>query len=210
MLAYNRIDFVTSLACRTHIIVIKMKLSSTNWCLGPCHTYAISSCRTSFNQWNNGTFTWKRCWHWLKGTCQFYNAFIRQGAYDCLPCQGWWLVSLGIRLVNSLFYFTGWKCIFLVELFTLPLQVNGDQPLIRPFWPPSVDLCFDLIRFSSWRGGMIWRLHRINVTLSGWGFHYNDVIMSAVASQITSVSIVCSTVGSGVKKTSKLHVTGDR
>ena len=27
--------------------------------------------------------------------------------------------------------------------------------------------------------------------------HYNDVIMSAVASQITSVSIVCSTVGSG-------------
>ena len=28
-------------------------------------------------------------------------------------------------------------------------------------------------------------------------YHYNDVIMSAMASQITSVSIVCSTVGSG-------------
>ena len=27
--------------------------------------------------------------------------------------------------------------------------------------------------------------------------HYNDVIMSAVASQITSISILCSTVGSG-------------
>ena len=27
--------------------------------------------------------------------------------------------------------------------------------------------------------------------------HYNDIIMSAVASQITSVSIVCSTLGSG-------------
>ena len=32
-------------------------------------------------------------------------------------------------------------------------------------------------------------------------YHYNDVIMSAMASQITSVSIGCSTVGS------KLHVT---
>ena len=30
--------------------------------------------------------------------------------------------------------------------------------------------------------------------------HYNDVIMSAVASQITSVSIVCSAVGSGVEQ----------
>ena len=38
--------------------------------------------------------------------------------------------------------------------------------------------------------------------------HYSDVIMSAMASQITGVSIVCSTVCSGAhKKTSKLRVT---
>ena len=38
--------------------------------------------------------------------------------------------------------------------------------------------------------------------------HYNDVIMSAMASRITGVSVVRSTVCSGEKKTtSKLHVT---
>ena len=41
--------------------------------------------------------------------------------------------------------------------------------------------------------------------------HYNDVTMSATASQITDFSIVCSTVGSGAdqpRKTSKFRVTG--
>ena len=39
--------------------------------------------------------------------------------------------------------------------------------------------------------------------------HYSDVIMSATASQITGVSMVCSTVCSDAdKKTSKLRVTG--
>ena len=39
-------------------------------------------------------------------------------------------------------------------------------------------------------------------------YHYNDVIMSAMASQITGVSIVCPNVCSGSEKTSKLRVTG--
>ena len=40
-------------------------------------------------------------------------------------------------------------------------------------------------------------------------YHYSDVIMGAMASQITSVSIVYSTVRSGTdKKTSKPRVTG--
>ena len=39
-----------------------------------------------------------------------------------------------------------------------------------------------------------------------WRLHHSDVIMSAIASQITGVSIVYSTVCS--KKTSKLRVTG--
>ena len=41
------------------------------------------------------------------------------------------------------------------------------------------------------------------------GNHYSDVIMSAMASQITGVCIVCLTVGSGAdQRTSKLRVTG--
>ena len=40
-------------------------------------------------------------------------------------------------------------------------------------------------------------------------FHYSDVIMNAMAFQITGVSIACSTIYSGrSKKTSKLRVTG--
>ena len=38
--------------------------------------------------------------------------------------------------------------------------------------------------------------------------HYSDVIMITMASQITSISIVCSGVCSGAEKTSKLRVTG--
>ena len=44
-----------------------------------------------------------------------------------------------------------------------------------------------------------------------WSYHYGGVIMSAMASQITGVSIVCSNVCSSgriSKKTSKLRVTG--
>ena len=40
------------------------------------------------------------------------------------------------------------------------------------------------------------------------GKHYNDVIMSAMASQITCTSNVCSAVCSGAHQTSKLRVTG--
>ena len=56
------------------------------------------------------------------------------------------------------------------------------------------------------RRGLVWRR---SLQAVSWLNHYNDVIISAMASQITSVSIVCSTVGSGrSKKTSKLRVTG--
>ena len=39
-------------------------------------------------------------------------------------------------------------------------------------------------------------------------FHYNDIIMGAIASQITSLTIVFSTVYSDADQTSKLRVTG--
>ena len=39
---------------------------------------------------------------------------------------------------------------------------------------------------------------QMHVILNNVPFHYNDVIMSTMASQITGVSNVCSTVGSGV------------
>ena len=40
-----------------------------------------------------------------------------------------------------------------------------------------------------------------------WQYHYRYVIMGVMASQITSLTIVYSTVYSGAKKTSKLRVT---
>ena len=66
-------------------------------------------------------------------------------------------------------------------------------------------LCFSCVEFYPYPSGL----------LHGWAIlllslHYNDVIMSRMASQITSVSIVCWTVCSGAdqRKTSMLHVTG--
>ena len=54
-----------------------------------------------------------------------------------------------------------------------------------------------------------WVFHLLAQYIPGW-VHYNDVIMNAMASQITSVSGVCSTVCSGrtSEKTSKLRTTG--
>ena len=52
-------------------------------------------------------------------------------------------------------------------------------------------------------------MHWMGRLFSGNFFHYNDVIMSPMASQITSLAIVYWTVYSGTdEKTSKLHVTG--
>ena len=52
--------------------------------------------------------------------------------------------------------------------------------------------------------------HRFRQHLEVHSLHYNDIIMSTMASQITSVTIVYSTVYSRrkSKKTSKLHITG--
>ena len=53
-------------------------------------------------------------------------------------------------------------------------------------------------------------LHECQLNPGAWLLHYNDVIMSALASQITSLDNVYSTVYSRhrSKKTSKLRVTG--
>ena len=54
-------------------------------------------------------------------------------------------------------------------------------------------------------------IHNLGHIGNSLGAHYSDVIMSAMASPITGVSIVCSTVCSGPcrsKKKSKLRATG--
>ena len=53
-------------------------------------------------------------------------------------------------------------------------------------------------------------LHKQPWILRRWNCesHYNDVIMGAIESQITSVTIVFSTVYLDTRKTSKLRVTG--
>ena len=58
---------------------------------------------------------------------------------------------------------------------------------------------------------MTWRNRVLNVISGSWlPIHYTDVIMSAIASQITSLRIVYSTVlfRRRSKKTSKLRVAG--
>ena len=72
--------------------------------------------------------------------------------------------------------------------------------------PPRTDVmersCFiHWIRFSTLFGSEMY-------TLLYRCLHYNDVIMSVMASQITSLTVVYSTVYSGAHQTSKLRVTG--
>ena len=58
--------------------------------------------------------------------------------------------------------------------------------------------------FKEWEGRLTWNERDVSrsfmtmtVTFVWSRWHYNDVIMSAMATQITGVSIVCSSVGSG-------------
>ena len=80
--------------------------------------------------------------------------------------------------------------------------------------------CFPVVKYGNRTGhypkfGLLFVMRvfigptRASRAADGW-VHYNDVIMSAMASQITSLTIVYSTVYSRrrSKKTSKLRVTG--
>ena len=72
--------------------------------------------------------------------------------------------------------------------------------MLKP-WPPMIRLMASSSHYQSW-----YRQAFLCFSLE----HYNDVIISAMASQITSLTIVYSTVYSGndERKTSKLRVTG--
>ena len=53
-------------------------------------------------------------------------------------------------------------------------------------------------QWVKWSDRSYWQTKNIpNGEMNGWTDHYRDVIMSVIASQITGVSIVCSTVCSG-------------
>ena len=53
------------------------------------------------------------------------------------------------------------------------------------------------MHFKLWSAKCQPFFHGLNVSTLLMASHYNDIIMSMAASQITSISIVCSTVGSG-------------
>ena len=75
---------------------------------------------------------------------------------------------------------------------------------MRSIWFQNFQQC--CFRLPDWWSNST---HWMGRLFSGNFFHYTDVIMSPMASQITSLTIVYSTVYSGTdKKTSKLHVTG--
>ena len=76
-------------------------------------------------------------------------------------------------------------------------------------WPQWVAEC--VAGHLRHHGVHVTSLHRPIKHANGFvvlSLHYNDVIMNAMASQITSLTIVYSSVYSGAKKTSKLRVTG--
>ena len=89
-----------------------------------------------------------------------------------------------------------WHRIHLTEKFALTSQVlraSGQVSSIR-------GMCWSACAKST---------ETLRCMISGKIWHYNDVIMNAMASQITSLTIVYSTVYSGIgkKKKTKLRVT---
>ena len=98
------------------------------------------------------------------------------------------LQELSMLLSRALFAGT-WK---------YPILVNFTMPFARPFWLVSVDKypLFESIDskikiFNNYSQHCLIHSH---VSGASTGHHYSDVIMSAMASQITGVSMVCSTV----------------
>ena len=71
----------------------------------------------------------------------------------------------------------------------------GDKPLHAPWWP-TLHKHIYIIR-TQCVNSLAPQRFGCNIKLIVFTFisHYNDVIMSTMASQITSISIVCSTVG---------------
>ena len=69
---------------------------------------------------------------------------------------------------------------------------------------------FDISKYLDIISEIKWEISATPEQILFWRFHYNDVIMDAMASQITSRTTVYSSAYSGAdkKKTSKLRVTG--
>ena len=68
----------------------------------------------------------------------------------------------------------------------LPFRLLYKRPFIQLDTAPHVGMCIPTLVCERWR-----------CSFGDWIFHYGDVIMSAIASQITSLMIVYSTVYSG-------------
>ena len=123
----------------------------------------------------------------------------------------WIIPSLQLNAKAVECYILHKKCSYVVQLyivgfwsstsnsrriFQMILQLN--LKIIRIEF--AVCLHFLLIVCNIWNhyDERVWGLYACNFMCgTGSRYHYNDVIMSAMASQITGVSIVCSTLGSG-------------
>ena len=84
--------------------------------------------------------------------------------------------------------------------YSMTSKLNKFQWVNPMKYPPLVIYCF-----------VAWTIQDCFLSLEHKGhYHYNDVIMDTIASQITSLTIVFSTVylDADKKKTSKLRVTG--
>ena len=97
--------------------------------------------------------------------------------YEIFYCNKQWrLIILPMALE--------WKWV----IYLLPIR---PQPLkLLPFWYQKIIINLNVL------GSWFYVIHDAQGTITQ--SHYNDVIMSAMTSQITGVSIVCATVVSGV------------
>ena len=74
----------------------------------------------------------------------------------------------------------------------LEIQFNDDSRFVSLTWRKTTFCCFNLM-MSSWSHFTLWRVVK-------HACHYSDVIMDTIASQITSLTIVYSTVYTVTRK----------
>ena len=121
------------------------------------------------------------------------------------------------HVLQRVIIYLGWNFVNGYQVI-LDLNVAHNYKFIL-YWFPNIIfsivnwsydyLTSELNKFSRWYKTGIYKTTKYICENLYFGYHYNDDIMSAIASQITSITIVYSTVYSGAdqRKYSKLCVT---
>ena len=79
----------------------------------------------------------------------------------------------------------------------IPQSGVCDDVMTLKHFPHCWDICAGMTTVDYLTKGQFWRKFLMSWGIIGWDNHHNDVIMSAMTSQITSLAIVYSSVYSG-------------